>query len=76
MDETVRNVAWAIAEAWWRKTHRVNGGAVPEATSSKDYADEFWQSWCEEAKAATACVERSTERRPGAMGAAFMAPIG
>lgn len=52
MDDTIRNVAWAIAEAWWRKHHRQAGGTVPEATSSADYADNFWQGWAEEAKAA------------------------
>jgi hypothetical protein len=33
MNANVRNVAWAIAEAWWRKQHRVAAGFVPEAES-------------------------------------------
>lgn len=76
MDETVRNVAWAIAEAWWRKHHRVSAGSVPEANSSKDYADNFWQGWCEEAKAAVACVDKARVPRQAQLGSAFMAPIG
>ena len=52
VEEQVRRVAWAIAEAWWRKQHRQAGGAVPEADSSTDYADRFWQGWVEEAAAA------------------------
>lgn len=56
MDETVRKVAWAIAEAWWRKTHRRAAGNAPEANSSQDYADEFWQTFSEEARAAMAVM--------------------
>lgn len=56
MDETVRPIAWAIAEAWWRKTHRRAGGTAPEANSSQDYADAFWQGFCEEARAAMAAM--------------------
>ncbi|WP_375458815.1 hypothetical protein [uncultured Enterovirga sp.] len=56
MDETVRAVAWAIAEAWWRKTHRRAAGTVPEANSSQDYADQFWQGFGEEARAAIAAM--------------------
>lgn len=63
MDEMVRNVAWAIAEAWWRKRNRVAAGSVPEATSSADYADNFWQGWTEEAEKAIACVARTTAER-------------
>ena len=52
MNANVRNVAWAIAEAWWRKQHRVAAGFVPEAESATDYADRFWEGWAEEAHAA------------------------
>lgn len=62
-DNTVRNVAWAIAEAWWRKKNRVAAGSVPEATSSTDYADNFWQGWAEEAKGAVACMARMEAER-------------
>jgi hypothetical protein len=48
----VRKAARAIAEAWWRKQHRVAAGFLPEANSSADYADRFWQAWAEEAAAA------------------------
>lgn len=57
MDDPTRDVAWAIAEAWWRKTHRRAAGTAPEATSSEDYADNFWQGFCEEAAAAMAVLE-------------------
>ena len=65
-DNTVRNVAWAIAEAWWRKKNRVAAGSVPEATSSADYADNFWQGWAEEAQAAVACMARMEGGRDAA----------
>lgn len=52
MDDLVRPVAWAIAEAWWRKNHRRAAGSVPEANSSQEYADQFWQGFTEEAQAA------------------------
>lgn len=55
-DEQVRRVAWAIAEAWWRKNKRQAAGVVPEADSSTDYADRFWQGWTEEAAAALAAA--------------------
>lgn len=58
MDETVRNVAWAIAEAFWRKKNRVAAGSVPQATTSSGYADDFWQAFVEEAKAAITCLDR------------------
>lgn len=57
MDELIRNVAWAIAEAWWRKTHRRAAGALPEASSSQEYADNFWQGFTEEASAAIAVMQ-------------------
>ncbi len=57
MDEMTRAVAWAIAEAWWRKTHRRAAGSAPEATSSEDYADNFWQAFCDEATAAIAAMQ-------------------
>lgn len=56
MDDATRAVAWAIAEAWWRKTHRRAAGSAPEANSSQDYADEFWQGFCDEARAAMAAM--------------------
>ena len=36
MNANVRNVARAIAAAWWRKQHRVAAGFVPEAESATD----------------------------------------
>ena len=66
MDDVVRKVAWAIAEAWWRKTHRRAAGAAPEANSSADYADEFWQGFCEEARAAIAVMAQSAVATPPA----------
>lgn len=63
MDETIRNVAWTIAETWWRKRNRVAAGSVPEAGSSTEYADNFWQSWCEEAKAAVRCMDELSAHR-------------
>lgn len=61
MDDTVRAVAWAIAEAWWRKNHRRAAGSVPEANTSQEYADAFWQGFQEEAVAAIAAMAE----RPG-----------
>lgn len=74
MEDKVRRVAWAIAEAWWRKNHRRAAGVMPEADSSTDYADRFWQGWAEEARAALAAAEPPAEApvasvrvpRPGA----------
>lgn len=66
MDETVRSVAWAIAEAWWRKRNRVAAGSVPEANSSTEYAENFWQGWVPEAHCAIAAVERCAEVRASA----------
>ncbi|MDB5510956.1 MAG: hypothetical protein JWR08_439 [Enterovirga sp.] len=63
MDETVRNVAWSIAEAWWRKRNRVAAGSVPEANSSTEYADNFWQGWVEEAQGAVACMGKMNAAR-------------
>ena len=63
MDETTRSVAWAIAEAWWRKRNRVAAGSVPEANSSAEYADNFWQGWVPEAQCAITAVEKSAEMR-------------
>lgn len=63
MDETTRSVAWAIAEAWWRKRNRVAAGSVPEANSSTEYADNFWQGWVPEAQCAMAAVEKAAEQR-------------
>lgn len=63
-DEAIRTVAWAIAEAWWRRTYRQAAGANPEAGSPREYADQFWQGFAGEARAAlaaaaayAACVE-------------------
>jgi hypothetical protein len=66
MDETTRSVAWAIAEAWWRKRNRAAAGSVPEANSSTEYADNFWQGWVPEAKCAIEALGRSTEMRQNA----------
>jgi hypothetical protein len=63
MDETTRSVAWAIAEAWWRKRNRVAAGSVPEANSSAEYADNFWQGWVPEAQCAIAAMAKSAELR-------------
>ena len=57
MNANVRSVAWAIAEAWWRKHHRVAAGFVPEAESATDYADRFWEGWADEAVAALSAIE-------------------
>ena len=64
MNANVRNVAWAIAEAWWRKQHRVAAGFVPEAESATDYADRFWEGWAEEAVAALSAIEPAAQH-PG-----------
>ena len=64
MDDTQRAVAWAIAEAWWRKNHRRAAGSVPEASSSEEYADQFWQGFCDEARAAIAVVEARLAKAP------------
>ncbi len=69
MDDLVRNVAWAIAEASWRKRNRVAGGTVPEATNSTDYADNFWQNYVEEARAAAAALERASAAKPSGLSA-------
>jgi hypothetical protein len=61
VNDTVRAVAWAIAEAWWRKTHRRAAGAIPEASCSEDYANEFWQGFCEEARAAVTVMARRAD---------------
>lgn len=66
MDDTLRNVAWSIAEAWWRKRNRVAAGSVPEATSSTEYADNFWQGWTEEAERAIACMAKMSADREAA----------
>lgn len=63
MDEKIRSVAWAIAEASWRKRNRVAAGSVPEANSSTEYADNFWQGWVPEAQCAIAAMEKSVESR-------------
>jgi hypothetical protein len=57
MNANLRNVAWAIAAAWWRKQHRVAAGFVPEAESATDYADRFWEGWAEEAVAALSAIK-------------------
>ena len=64
MNANVRNVAWAIAAAWWRKQHRVAAGFVPEAESATDYADHFWEGWAEEAVAALLAIEPAAQH-PG-----------
>jgi hypothetical protein len=68
MDERIRNTAWAIAEAWWRKLDQI--GAPMEGASSTDYADTYWETWLPEARAALDVhgagehMGRSPERRP------------
>ena len=57
MNEECRPIAWAIAEAWWRKNHRQVAGVAGEAESPADYADRFWQSWVAEARAAARATE-------------------
>jgi hypothetical protein len=61
MNANVRNVAWAIAEAWWRRQHRLAAGFVPEAESPTDYADRFWEGWVEEAVAALSAIEPAAQ---------------
>jgi hypothetical protein len=76
MDETTRRVAWAIAEAWWRKTHRRAAGSAPEAATSTEYADNFWQGFCDEARAAIAALDAvRAEPSQGAAGSAILARI-
>lgn len=56
MDERLlRSVAWAIAEASWRKTHR----RAADAGTPEEYANTFWQNYSPEAKAAVAAFEAS-----------------
>ncbi|MDB5557233.1 MAG: hypothetical protein JWQ36_167 [Enterovirga sp.] len=74
MDEMTRSVAWAIAEAWWRQRNRVAAGSVPEASSSTEYADNFWQGWVAEAKAAFQAMERCAEMRAAAAQTSGAAP--
>ena len=69
MDDMLRNVAWAIAEASWRKRNRVAGGTVPEATNSTDYADNFWQNYMDEARAAATVIERASADKPSGLSA-------
>ena len=57
MDETTRAVAWAIAGAWWRKTHRQAAGALFDAHSAEEYADACWQTFCPEARAAISAFD-------------------
>jgi hypothetical protein len=61
MDETTRSVAWAIAEAWWRNRNRVAAGTVPEASSSTEYADNFWQGWVPVATCAIQAMNKCAE---------------
>ena len=76
MDDAVRRVAWAIAEAWWRKTHRRAGGSAPEAATSTEYADNFWQTFADEARAAIAVVEAlGAEPSHPSAGSAILARI-
>ena len=48
--ELLRKVAWAIAEAWWRR-RSYNTGRTTEIKSSIEYADQFWKEWFQEAQA-------------------------
>ena len=52
MPDRVRKVAWAIAEAYWRRTHRQAAGVLMEADGPADYADRCWQEWTGEARCA------------------------
>jgi hypothetical protein len=61
MDDHVRQVAWAIAEAWWRKTHRQAAGVLLDADNAADYADRCWQEWTSEARSALKAVESGAE---------------
>lgn len=61
MDERIRNTAWAIAEAWWRKLYQI--GAPMEGASSTDYADAYWETWLPEARAALEVVSTRGEPR-------------
>lgn len=76
MDETVRRVAFAIAEAWWRKNQRRAAGSVPEASSSAEYAANYWQGFTDEARAAIAAVHAVPAPTTSVYsGSAFLAPI-
>ena len=75
MDETTRSVAWAIAEAWWRQRNRVAAGSVPEANSSAEYADNFWQAWVPAAEGAIHAMERSAVMRQTALDASAVSPV-
>ena len=57
MSHDVRRVAWAIAEAWWRKTHRQAAGVLLDGDNATDYADRCWQEWTGEARCALAVME-------------------
>jgi hypothetical protein len=74
MDETLRRVAWSIAEAWWRKKNRVAAGSVPEANSSAEYADNFWQGWAEEGTAALRSVQQVEAERSAARAVSAIIP--
>ena len=63
-EDATRAVAWAIAEAWWRKTNRRAAGMAPEAESSEDYADKFWQGFCGEARAALSAMGMNPQPAP------------
>lgn len=77
MEDMVRQVARAIAEAWWRKSHRRAAGSVPEASSATEYADNFWQGFTDEARAAIAAIDSARNQPVEAYsGSAFLAPIG
>lgn len=52
MPDRVRQVAWTIAEAWWRRTHRQAAGVLMDADGPGDYADRCWQEWTGEARCA------------------------
>ena len=73
MDETTRSIAWAIAEAWWRQRNRVAAGSVPEANSSAEYADNFWQAWVPVAESAIHAIEKCEQARQAAAAQAALA---
>ena len=52
IETEVRKIAWAMAEAWWRKTHRQAAGVLLDGDSAADYADRCWQEWTGEARSA------------------------
>jgi hypothetical protein len=67
MDEATREVAWVMAEAWWRNGHRSAGAPAASVISSERFADYFWQGWISEAERALRALGWCAESSPDAM---------